>query len=208
MSIYVQPVPGSSETAPHPLQFAPGAVLTGSVSSLDDPGDADAGYSIALCARHNRFGGRLRLYSRRDTGRPNQTFIPVANKAAELLAERIDGVPQSNICEALANIPTRAHIVGGATTAANHSHGVSDRHRRVLGYENLLACDGAAIFAGVHPSLPITGLGEHPISHVPAAADSRTRRLPETIIETAQPHHQRPRARIVAADRHAAARRR
>ena len=41
----------------------------------------------------------------------------------------------------------------------------------MFGYENLLVCDGAAIPAnvGVNPSLTITALAEHAMSHVPPA---------------------------------------
>jgi cholesterol oxidase len=41
----------------------------------------------------------------------------------------------------------------------------------VFGYENLLVCDGSAIPAnpGVNPSLTITALAEHALSHVPSA---------------------------------------
>ena len=47
-----------------------------------------------------------------------------------------------------------------------------DARQRVFGYENLLVCDGAAIPAnvGVNPSLTITALAEHAMSHVPDAA--------------------------------------
>ena len=47
-----------------------------------------------------------------------------------------------------------------------------DARQRVFGYENLLVCDGAAIPAnvGVNPSLTITALAEHAMSHVPEAA--------------------------------------
>ena len=46
-----------------------------------------------------------------------------------------------------------------------------DARQRVFGYENLLVCDGAAIPAnvGVNPSLTITALAEHAISHVAPA---------------------------------------
>jgi cholesterol oxidase len=48
---------------------------------------------------------------------------------------------------------------------------VVDAHQRVFGYENLLVCDGSAVPAnvGVNPSLTITALAEHAMSHVPAA---------------------------------------
>jgi cholesterol oxidase len=46
--------------------------------------------------------------------------------------------------------------------------GVIDRHNRAFGYENLLVCDGSAVPAniGVNPSLTITALTEHAMSHV------------------------------------------
>ena len=51
---------------------------------------------------------------------------------------------------------------------ADASTGVVDAHQRVFGYENLLVCDGAAIPAnvGVNPSLTITALAEHAMSHI------------------------------------------
>jgi cholesterol oxidase len=73
--------------------------------------------------------------------------------------------------EAVANIPSTAHILGGAVIGADPSQGVVDARQRVFGYENLLVCDGAAIPAnvGVNPSLTITALAEHAMSHVPSA---------------------------------------
>ncbi len=57
--------------------------------------------------------------------------------------------------------------------APDPSQGVVDARQRVFGYENLLVCDGSAIPAnvGVNPSLTITALVEHAMSHVPAAGD-------------------------------------
>ena len=51
------------------------------------------------------------------------------------------------------------------------SAGVVDARQRVFGYENLLVCDGAAIPAnvGVNPSLTITALAEHAMTHVASA---------------------------------------
>ena len=44
-----------------------------------------------------------------------------------------------------------------------------DGECRAFGYERLLVCDGAAVPAnpGVNPSLTITALAEHAMSHVP-----------------------------------------
>jgi cholesterol oxidase len=126
--------------------------------------------AIALRPRQGPFGS-LWLKTEQDPQRPIPTFIPVANQAAEWLAKRTGGVAQSSVTEALFNIPTTAHILGGAVIAADPSRGVIDARQRVFGYENLLVCDGSAIPAnvGVNPSLTITALAEHAMSHVPVA---------------------------------------
>ena len=58
--------------------------------------------------------GEVRLQTEQDPSRPNPTFIPVANEAAAWLAERTGGVAQSSVMEATLNIPSTAHILGGA----------------------------------------------------------------------------------------------
>ena len=111
----------------------------------------------------------LWLSTEQDPERPNPTFIPVANQAAEWFAKRTGGIAQSSVMEAMLNIPTTAHILGGAAIGSDASRGVVDARQRVFGYENLLVCDGSAIPAnvGVNPSLTITALAEHAMSHVP-----------------------------------------
>jgi cholesterol oxidase len=119
--------------------------------------------------------GDVRLQTEQDPERPNPTFISVANEAAEWLAERTGGVAQSSTAEALMNVPTTAHILGGAVIGHGPEDGVVDRRQRVFGYENLLVCDGAAVPAnvGVNPSLTITALAEHAMSEIPDAANRR-----------------------------------
>ncbi|HXF32442.1 MAG TPA: GMC family oxidoreductase [Solirubrobacterales bacterium] len=119
-------------------------------------------------------GGNVRLTTEQDPERPNPTFIPVANVAAEWLAERTGGIAQSSVSEALFNVPNTAHILGGATIGHSPEDGVVDSRQRVFGYENLLVCDGSAVPAnvGVNPSLTITALAEHAMSHVPARGES------------------------------------
>jgi cholesterol oxidase len=127
--------------------------------------------AIALRPRKGPLGS-FWLQTEQDPERPNPTFIPVANKAAEWFAKRTGGIAQSSLMEALFNIPSTAHILGGAVIAADAEHGVVDASQRVFGYENLLICDGSAVPAnvGVNPSLTITALAEHAMSRVPAAA--------------------------------------
>jgi cholesterol oxidase len=122
--------------------------------------------------------GSFWLKTEQDPERPNPTFIPVANEAAEWFAKRTGGVAQSSVTEALFNIPTTAHILGGAVIAPDPGQGVVDGRQRVFGYENLLICDGSAIPAnvGVNPSLTITALAEHAMSFVPAAGEGAAAR--------------------------------
>lgn len=131
--------------------------------------------AIALRARRKRRGGRVSPQTQPDADRPNQTFVPIANQAAKLLAKQIGGVAQSNFSEALAKIPATAHILGGAVIAASPDRGMVDYRQRVFGSKNLLVCDGAAVPAnvGVNPSLTITALAEHALSHSPATRVER-----------------------------------
>ena len=126
--------------------------------------------AIALRARRT-LGGGVRLQTEQDAERPIPTYIPVANHFAQWLARRTGGVAQSSFMEALANMPSTAHILGGAAIGADPASGVVDARQRVFGYENLLVCDGAAVPAnvGVNPSLTITAMAEHALSHVPPA---------------------------------------
>ncbi len=130
--------------------------------------------AIALRPRRGPFG-TFWLRTEQDPERPIPTFIPVANKAAEWFAKRTGGIAQSSVTEALFNIPTTAHILGGAVIARDPGQGVVDARQRVFGYENLLVCDGSAIPAnvGVNPSLTITALAEHAMSHIPAAGGAQ-----------------------------------
>jgi len=126
--------------------------------------------AIELRARRTRRGARLQ--TQRDGERPIPSYIPVANQFAAWLAARTGGVAQTALMEAVANVPTTAHVLGGAVIGADASRGVVDARQRVFGYENLLVCDGSAIPAniGVNPSLTITAMAEHAMSHIPPAA--------------------------------------
>jgi len=129
--------------------------------------------AIALRPRTGPFG-TFWLQTEQDPERPNPTFIPIANKAAEWFAKRTGGIAQSSLMEAMFNIPSTAHILGGAVIAPGPDVGVIDSGQHVFGYENLLVCDGSAIPAnvGVNPSLTITALAEHAMSRIPAAPGS------------------------------------
>lgn len=124
-----------------------------------------------MSLRARRWLGRgVRLQTVEDPDRPNPRFIPIANQVVRRVAEKVGGVPQSGTTEAFLNIPTTAHIMGGAVIGADPSSGVIDAEHRAFGYDRLLVCDGAAIPAnvGVNPSLTITAMAERAMSSVPA----------------------------------------
>jgi len=118
----------------------------------------------SMRVRAMQLGRRKRwLRTGQDPDNPTPAWIPVANETAKRIAEKIDGIPQSNLPEALLNTPATAHILGGAVIAADPEHGVVDLHQHVFGYQNLLVCDGSVVPAnpGVNPSLTITAMGAH-----------------------------------------------
>jgi cholesterol oxidase len=113
---------------------------------------------------------RRALVSATDSGEPPSASMPEATELAEQVAGEIDGVPRSLLHEALLDIPTTAHILGGCCMGACADEGVIDDRHRVFGYDGLYVVDGSAISAnpGVNPSLTITALAERAMSLIPA----------------------------------------
>jgi cholesterol oxidase len=127
--------------------------------------------SIRLVGRPAR-GGLVRLSSQLEEGTPIPTYLPVGNQVARRMAEKMRGVPQSTINEVLLNVPMTAHVLGGACVGDSPETGVVDAQHQVFGYEGLYVCDGSTVPVnlGVNPSLTITAMTEHAMSHVPAKA--------------------------------------
>lgn len=127
-----------------------------------------------------RFGKGVRLQTEQDPERPNPTFIQAAEDVTKWFAKRTGGIPQSSIAEATLNIPTTAHILGGAVVGSGPDNGVIDSDNHVFGYENMLVCDGAAVPAnpGVNPSLTITAMTERAMSKIPLAPEAKEKHLP------------------------------
>jgi cholesterol oxidase len=138
--------------------------------------------AMRLVAERRRLGRGVRLQTEQDSERPNPTFLPAAERAALWFADRTGGIPQSGITESVLNIPTTAHILGGAVIGPGPEQGVVDRGNRAYGYRNLLVCDGSAIPAnpGVNPSLTITAKAEHAMSEIPAKPGAAQGTLPES----------------------------
>ena len=125
--------------------------------------------ALTFRARKRWFGGGVRLSTEQHAGKPNPTYIDAGNKAAEWIAQWNGGIAQSGLLEAVANIPTTAHILGGATIGGDATQGVVDSQQRVFGYQNLMICDGSVVPAnpGVNPSLTITAMAERAMSKIP-----------------------------------------
>jgi cholesterol oxidase len=102
------------------------------------------------------------------------TFIPAANKFAELFAQMVGGSPMSMLPEILFDIPGTAHCLGGCVMADTPENGVVDYRHRVFGYKNMYVCDGSVVSAnlGVNPSLTITALTERAMSFIPMKSET------------------------------------
>jgi cholesterol oxidase len=149
--------------------------------------------AMRLKPKRRWFRRGVNLQTEQDPLRPNPTFIQAAEDATKWFAERTGGIPQSSITESTLNIPTTAHILGGAVVGASPESGVIDADNRVYGYENLMVCDGSAVPAnpGVNPSLTITAMTERAMSKVPLAEgvekplhlpdEARGARTPESV---------------------------
>jgi len=101
------------------------------------------------------------------------TYIPAANRFAESMGIIFNGEPLTSITEILLDVPTTAHILGGATMGKDESSGVINYKNEVFNYPNMYVCDGSMVSAnlGVNPSLSITALTEQAMSHIPNKAN-------------------------------------
>ena len=70
---------------------------------------------------------------------------------------------------AILNIPTTAHILGGARISSDPKDGVINEDLEVFGYRGLYVIDGSSIPSnlGVNPSLTITALAEYAMDKFP-----------------------------------------
>lgn len=120
---------------------------------------------------------RGRLVSEHDRATRPPTYLPVANEAARVAASHMGGIPGSAVNEVLADIPTTAHVLGGAVIALSPEEGVVDPYHRVFGYPGLHVVDGAAVPAnlGVNPALTITAMAERAMAAWPNRGESDPR---------------------------------
>jgi cholesterol oxidase len=96
------------------------------------------------------------------------SYIPIANKIAIEMGEKIDGQPKSAITEVLFDVASTAHILGGCVMGETPAEGVVDFNGKIHGYPNLYVADGSnvPVNLGVNPSLTITAIAEYIMSQI------------------------------------------
>lgn len=97
------------------------------------------------------------------------SYIPIANEIARRMGEKMNGQPLSSWPEVLLDVPTTAHILGGAVMGESPEKGVVDFNGEIHGYPNLYVVDGSNVPAnlGVNPALTITAVAEYIMSRMP-----------------------------------------
>jgi cholesterol oxidase len=145
-----------------PIGWAKHTVVVLAMQSLDN--------ALTLVRKRRWFLGR-NLGSQRATAAPSiPTYLPLANQAAQFVADRMDGFALNAINEVLLGVPITAHILGGARMAETPEQGVVGPDCRVFGHPGLWIVDGAVIPTnlGANPSLTITAVAEYAMAQIPA----------------------------------------
>jgi cholesterol oxidase len=94
--------------------------------------------------------------------------VDVGHDITREFAARTNGVTMGSLGENILNLPTTAHILGGAPVGKNADEGVVDENFEIHNYPGLFIVDGSIMPAnpGVNPSLTITALAEYAMSKV------------------------------------------
>jgi cholesterol oxidase len=116
-----------------------------------------------------RTTGRGTLVAHREPGFEISANVPGSHKFTRDFATRTDGVALGMLSENLLNLPTTAHILGGAPMGRTAAEGVVDARFEVHNYPGLFIVDGSIVPAnpGVNPALTITALAEYAMSKIP-----------------------------------------
>jgi cholesterol oxidase len=111
---------------------------------------------------------RRGLIAERETDREINARVDAGHDVTREFAKRINGVALGSVTENVFNLPTTAHILGGAPIGRNAEEGVVNTNFAVHNYEGLYIVDGSIMPAnpGVNPSLTITALAEYAMSKI------------------------------------------
>lgn len=114
---------------------------------------------------------RRGLVAEQEPGHEIPAHVPGSHELARELADLLGGKALGNVGENLLNLPTTAHILGGAPIGPTAAEGVVNERFEVHNYPGLYIVDGSVVPAnpGVNPSLTIAALAEYAMSFVPPA---------------------------------------
>ncbi len=156
----------------HPIDFLKALVLPGWAHNV----------TILLVMQHadNRMRfqiGRSRftlfrraMVAEKEPGYEIGAQVKGSHELTRDFSARINGVPLGSIGENLLNLPTTAHILGGAPIGKTADEGVVNENFEVHNYDGMYIIDGSIMPAnpGVNPSLTITALAEYAMSKIKA----------------------------------------
>lgn len=111
---------------------------------------------------------RRGLVAERETDRKISARVDAGHDVTREFAKRTNGAALGSVAENIFNLPTTAHILGGAPIGKSPETGVVDENFAVHNYEGLYIIDGSIMPAnpGVNPSLTITALAEYAMSRI------------------------------------------
>jgi len=143
----------------YPFNWAKKTIILLVMQSLDNY------LKLTYKPRWWRAGG-YSMNSNTSDGNKIPSSIPIAEKIAHIIARKKNGMITTTYMDAIFNIPTTAHILGGACIGSDIESGVINDSFEVYNYPNMYIIDGSVIPAnlGVNPSLTITALAEYAMS--------------------------------------------
>mgnify|MGYP001173296488 FL=1 len=115
-----------------------------------------------------RIGG-FSMNSKSSDGKKIPSHIPIAKTVAETITKKRPGIISTTYMDAIFNISSTAHILGGACIGLDENSGVIDGNFEVFNYPGMYIIDGSVIPSnlGVNPSLTITAMAEYAMDKFP-----------------------------------------
>tara|TARA_B100000959_G_C14869261_1_gene577637 strand:- start:163 stop:1164 length:1002 start_codon:yes stop_codon:yes gene_type:complete len=119
--------------------------------------------------------GATSINTKNESNQPIPGRIEIGEKLAASIASKLGGTCSTTYTSAILNIPTTAHILGGARLAESKESGVVNKNLEVFGHKGLYVIDGSSIPSnlGVNPSLTITALAEYAMDRFPKKEESK-----------------------------------
>jgi cholesterol oxidase len=111
---------------------------------------------------------RRKMVAEKEPGFEISAQVQGSHELTRDFAARTDGIALGSLGENLLNLPTTAHILGGAPIGQDIYSGVVNQNFEVFEYDGLYIVDGSIMPAnpGVNPSLTITALAEYAMSKI------------------------------------------